>query len=364
MSDATNVKVTRDDAAWEVELKAEIPAEAVAKYRAAAMKDIQKTAKLDGFRPGKAPEDAIIRVYGESTVMRHAAQHAIEHELPELFASQKLFIVDTPRVTTDEPQTGKPLTFTARAALAPEIKVADYKKIAEKHNAVKEDTSVSDKEHTDALAHLRRERHRIDKIEAGTEPQKAAEESRATEEKDLPALDDAFVQSLGYPDAAAFSDALRTNIQNEKQLRAVEKRRAGILDDLVKDSKISYPKALREYEIEDMEARLKDDLSRIGQTLESYLAQTKKTKEELQDSWKEAADKRAKVRLILGKIAQEEKIEVPEKDLEHELTHAREHYPDANPQALRSHIAHAMRNERVLLFLTGEKPPEPHNHDH
>ncbi len=365
MSHATNIKVSRDDAAWEAEVKAEIPAAAMDTYRAEALKEIQKTAKLDGFRPGKAPEDAVLRVYGEPALLRAAAERAIQSELPEIFAAQKLLIVETPRVTTDEPVAGKPLAFTARAALAPEIKLPDYKAISTKHQAVKEDTSVTDEEHAQAMTHLRRERHRIDKIETGTEPQKAAEESRAAEEKDLPTLDDAFVQSLGYPDAAVFSEALRKNIQNEKELRATEKRRAAILDELVKDSKISYPATLREYELDDMEERVKGDLAQIHQTFESYLAEIKKTREELRTSWRDAADKRAKVRLILAEIGRKEMLEPDTAALDHELSHAKEHYKDASDDVLRAHISHGMKNEMVLRFLEGNPEPVGHtSHDH
>ena len=360
-----NVKVTRDDAAWEAEVKAEIPAEMLAHYRVEALKEIKKTAKLDGFRPGKAPEEQIVQVYGEGAILREAVQHAIQHELPELLAAQKLRCIEPPRVTTDVPETGKPLTFTARAALAPSVELPDYKKIAKKHTEAKEEVTVSDEEHTQALTHLRRERSRIDKIESGTEAQKAAEESRAAEAKDLPELDDAFVQSLGYESAEKFSEALRANIETEKEMQAREKRRALILDELVKDSKISYPSALREYELDDMEARLKDDLSRIGQTLESYFTQTKKTREQVRGEWKDAADKRAKVRLILTEIARKESIEPDEKALEHELEHARKAYPQADSIALRAHISHAMRNDATLRFLEGDtEPPEHHHHEH
>ena len=111
----TNVKISRDDARWETEIKAEIPAEVLATYRDTALKEIQKTAKLDGFRPGNAPLDRIVQVYGESAVMRHAAEMAIENELPILLAKESLGIVEAPRVTTDTPESGKPLVFTARA---------------------------------------------------------------------------------------------------------------------------------------------------------------------------------------------------------------------------------------------------------
>src|SRR3989344_1584628 len=352
MSDyLTNVKTSRDDTAWEAEVTAEITAEALAHYRGEALKEIAKTAKLDGFRPGKAPEAEIVRVYGEGAILREAVQTAIQHEIPELFAAQKAMTMEPPRVTTDAPETGKPLVFTARAALAPSVELPNYKTIAKKHTDAKEEVSVSDEEHVQALTHLRRERARIDKIEAGTEAQKAAEESRAAEAGDLPELDDAFVQSLGYESAEKFSEALRTNIKTEKEMQAAEKRRALILDELVKDSTIQYPSALREYELDDMEARLKDDLSRIGQNIDGYLAQTKKTREEVRAGWRDAADKRAKVRLVLAEIARKEAIEPDEKDLEHQLEHARKTYPQADPIALRAHIAHAMRNDATLKFL-------------
>ncbi|MBI5644710.1 hypothetical protein HY970_01295, partial [Candidatus Kaiserbacteria bacterium] len=291
---------------------------------------------------------------------------AIQAELPELLAAEKLLIIESPRVTTGAPESGKPLSIVARASLAPEVKLPDYKKIAAEH-PLSEDTNVSDKEHSEAMAHLRRERSRIDKIEAGTEAQKASEEARAMEEKDLPALDDAFVQSLGYENAEKFSDALRSNIKNEKEIRAREKRRSEILDDLVKESSIKYPAMMREYELNDMEARMTDDLARSGATMEGYLAQIKKSKEELRATWKDAADKRAKVRLILSEIARQEKIEPDAKALEHEISHAKEHYPSADEGALRAHILHAMRNEATLRFLEGDthsSDSEQATHDH
>ena len=355
-NELTNVKATRDDKTWEMELKAEIPAEVLEKYRAEALKEIQKTAKLDGFRPGKAPIERIIEVYGETAVMRDAAEHAIQHTLPEALAEQQFLIIEAPKVTTDTPVAGKPLTFTARAPLAPEVKLPDYKKIASKQPLPAEkDLTVTDDEHKEALTHLQRERARIDRLEKGLEPQKAAEEAKALKAEELPALDDEFVQSLGYENAAKFTEALRTNMKTEKEMQAREKRRTGILDELVKNSKISYPARLREFELDDMEARMSDDLARMGSNMEAYLSQTKKTHADIRKGWEEAADKRAKIRLILTEIARAEKIEPDEEALKHEIEHAKEHYPQADAETLRVHIAHAMRNDAVLKFLEAAK---------
>jgi len=351
MGNTDNVTVTRDEKSWEVEVKAEVGAEALDSYRTKALAEIQRGAKMDGFRPGKAPMDAVLKMYGEDTIMRRAAEMAIQNELPEILVKENVLVIEAPRVTTDTPTSGKPLLFTARAPMAPQVRLGDYKATAKKHHEITDDLSVSDKEHAEAMTHIRRERARIDKIEAGAEPQKAAEESKTMEEKDLPEIDDAFSQTIGYADAAAFSDALRANIKHEKELKAAEKRRSRILEDLVKESNISYPARLREYELDDMEARIKDDLARTGTSFEAYLAEIKKTREELRDTWVTAADMRTKVRLILAEISRSERIEPDQAALDQELKHAREHHKDADPNILRTHIAHAMRNEATLRRL-------------
>ena len=348
----TIVSITRDTDAWEVEVKAEIPAPILLSYRTEALKEIQKTAKLDGFRPGYAPESEIIRVYGESTILRHAAEHAIQHELPEILASQKLPIVETPHVTIEAPVSGKPLSFTARAALAPEIKLPDYKEIVKKHPPMdREKITVTDEEHAHAMTHLKRERARIEKVEKGMAPAQARDESGKLEEKDLPALDDEFAKSIGYESIAQFHTSVRENLKTEKGRRASDARRESMLEEIAKGSTIKYPRVLFNYELDDMEARLKDDLERAGSTLDAYLGQAKKTREQIRSEWKDAADKRAKIRLILAEIARLEKIEPDENALKQEIELAKKHYKDASHAALRSHIANAMRNEATIQFL-------------
>jgi hypothetical protein len=188
---------------------------------------------------------------------------------------------------------------------------------------------------------------RIDKIESGEEPQKGAEESRAVAESDLPAIDEQFVQSLGYESVPVFEEALRKNIGNEKELRAIEKRRNAILDELVAKSTIHFPASLREYELQDMEARIQDDLSRIGQTFETYLTQIQKTRDEVREGWKDAADKRVKVRLILAEIARKENIEPDREALEREIKHAKEHYPQTDADTLRSYVQSRFRGPKT-----------------
>ena len=349
-----HIQVTRDESSWEVEIKGEIPADALLRHRQEALKELQKTAKMDGFRPGHAPIERIVAVYGETTIMRRTAEHAIQSVLPELLAKENILIIETPRVQTENPEAGKPLPFTARASLPPHVELPDWKKIAHKHNEKKETTTISDEERTQAKTHMRRERARVEKMEAGAEPQKAAEEAKATPEADLPTLDDVFARSIGYESVEAFEEALHSNMKQEKETQAKQILRNAILDELAKESKIQYPAILKEYELDDMEGRIREDLARFGSTFENYLEQTKKTREAIRTEWSEAADKRATTRLILSEIAKQEKI-VPDEDrVETELKHAKEHYKDADPANLRAGIVHAMRNEKVLELLESQ----------
>jgi len=363
MSDATNIKISRDEERWEFEIRAEIPAEALMKYRAEAIKEIAADATLPGFRKGKAPEAILIKHYGEQVILEHAAEHAVKHELPEILAKEQANIVEAPRVSIDPPQLGKSLNFVARAPLAPEVKLPDYKKIAATISSEKTEQTVTEEEHTEALTHLKRERARIDHLEKGKTPQEAAEHAKNLDPKDLPTLDDEFAKSVGYESAQLFETAVRDNMKNEKDIRETEKRRAKLLEELVKNSTIHYPVILKDYELDDMEARMASDLERMGTTLDKYLTSVKKTREDMRKEWEAPADQRARVRLVLAEIARQEKIEPDQEKLAHELEHAKKHVKDVDESSLRAHIAHTLRNEAVINFLEGNKP-EPHSHDH
>jgi FKBP-type peptidyl-prolyl cis-trans isomerase (trigger factor) len=355
MSNATNVTVSRDDARWELELRGEIPAEALIKYRAEALREVTAEAKIDGFRPGKAPESVILKQYGEQTILEHAAEHAVQDEIPEILAKEKANIVESPRVSIEPPVAGEALKFVARAPLAPETKLPDYKKIAAAKNAEKVESVVTDEEHAQTMAHLKREKVRVQGLEAGKDPAAAMEDARKMADGELPALDDEFVKSLGYESVDKFSDVVRENLKNEKELKETEKRRAALLDELVKKSEIKYPALLKEYELDDMEARMAGDLERMSTTMDKYLASVKKTREDLRKEWDPQADERAKVRLVLSEIARTEKLEPDAERLAHEIKHAKEHYPQANDAALRAHISHALRNEAVISWLESQK---------
>lgn len=347
--------ITRDETAWELVVKAEIAPHAIDEHRKHVIAHLVKDSKLDGFRPGKAPEAAVVKAVGDAAILRETIEHAINHELPEILAGESANIVSSPKVMVEKAPkqlpADSPISFTARAPLAPEVQLPDYKKIAKKHTEQKEGVVVTDEEHAQTMTHLKRECARITKVELGLTPAEAAKDAQAMEEKDLPALDDEFLKSLGYESLEKFSDSVRANIKTEKELQATEKRRAAMLDDLIAASSVKYPRLLLDYEIDDMLARLKQDLANMQIPFDRYIAEVKKTEDDIRKESEPTADKRAKMRLVLSHIAIAEKIDADPARLEKEITHAKQHYPNADDANLRAHIQHALRNEAVIAFL-------------
>lgn len=339
----------------EVEVSADIPKEIIASYRDQALTSFTQTLELPGFRKGKAPKEAVLKHVGEGPLLMEAAERAISEELPKLFASENLLIIDTPQVTIGAVSLDAPLHFTAKAPLPPSVELPDYKKIAKKHPAPEGDFAATEEEIADALNHLKRERMRIEFMEGGMEHSSALEKSRSADAKELPDLDDTFVQSLGFESAAAFADSVKTNISSEKKRSAEEKRRAEMLDDLVKNATIAIPPIMLQWELDEIEAQFKEDVKRMGATWENYLKLSGKTRDEVRTSWLETAEKRVKTRLILDAIAGKENITPPQEAIDHELAHLKEHHPGGDEAHMRAYVTRSKRVEAVLRFLEGEE---------
>lgn len=360
-----DVRVTRDENTLEVQVSATIPAETLSRYRRETLKDLRRTVEIDGFRKGSAPEEMVIKRVGAEALLRQAAENAVQEELPKVFAAEKLLVIAAPQVSVGVPQEGAPLSFTAKAPLAPHVELADYKKISLKHPESPGPFEATDQEAGDAILHLRRERKRIELIEAGSAPEKAAQEASKADSASLPAIDDAFASSIGFESAEAFTASVRTNIEREKRAQAHDKRRAEIIDAIVESSTIRMPEIVRAWELDEIEAQFSADLARAGTTVDAYLSHIGKTKDTVRDSWKDSAEKRAKTRLALDAIAAKEKIEPSAEDVSREAAHLKLHHPSASEEAVEAFVRRSLRTEMTVRFLEGKDPavpPTTHQH--
>lgn len=353
-SSAVNVSITKKSEESAVEVRAEVPIERVAHFRAKAVKELANEVSIDGFRKGNVPEKILIPHIGEVAVMERAASIAVQDELPIILAREKILAIETPKVTITKLAAGNPLCFTALVTIMPEVILPDYRTIAKKHNVTKEPTSVSDDEVADMQKYLRRERAKIERIEKGAEPAIAHEESQKLEEKDLPPLDDVFAKQLGAESAANLTERMRENILKDKERRAAEKMRLATIEEIIEKTTLPLPAILIEHELDGMLGRMAQDIEHAGSTLEAYLKEASKTPGELRKEWRDAAVKRAKMQVIVREIAAQENIKPDEKDIARELEHLKTHHKDVPDADLRMHVESALLPDAVFRFLESQ----------
>ena len=103
-----------------------------------------------------------------------------------------------------------------------------------------------------------------------------------------------------------------------------------------------------------MFGQMEHDLARANLKIDDYLAHIKKTREELATEWAPAAEKRAKLQLILNEIAKHEHIVAPAETVEQEVAHLLEQYKDADPTRIMLYVSSMFVNEEVLKMLEKE----------
>ncbi|MES2006997.1 MAG: hypothetical protein V4436_02735 [Patescibacteria group bacterium] len=147
------------------------------------------------------------------------------------------------------------------------------------------------------------------------------------------------------------TEKLRANMVMEKGQQARDKRRGKIIDALLEKTEVEVPQIFIDSELEKIIGQMKDDVSRFGLTFDGYLSQVGKTEEQLKEEFTEQATKRAKLQMVLNKIAADEKIDAEKADVDEEMKHALEHFPEAKQDLLRIHVETVLRNEKVLQMI-------------
>ena len=137
----------------------------------------------------------------------------------------------------------------------------------------------------------------------------------------LPGLNDEFAAQLG-PEIKNVA-ALKEEVSRNLKLRAEAKARADfeekVIDAVVASSQVEFPPVLVETEIHRMLNEQAWQFERQGVNLEEYLKSINKTEAELHEELHPVATKRVTQSLVLGKVAEAEKVEASEKEIDEEI---------------------------------------------
>jgi trigger factor len=137
-------------------------------------------------------------------------------------------------------------------------------------------------------------------------------------EEKLPGIDDGLATQVS-PEFKTL-DILKEEVTKSLKLRGEERARIDfeekLINAVVEQSKVEYPPVLIDLETNRILNEQARQLQLTGQGMDQYLKSINKTAEQLHEELRPVATKNVAAALVLGKIADEEKIEVTQADME------------------------------------------------
>ena len=325
------------------------------------LQDKAKHMVIPGFRKGEAPVELVKKQLGEQNILEDAAKELAAQALAQLILDKSLKVVGRPDIVLGEVKDGQDIDLEAYVTVLPEVKIKDsYKDALKKINAEPlKEVEVSDEDVKKVLEHLRREKARILTLQAmqNKKPEEVKmPDFNAIPEDQLPQLDEKDFKELAGADSLEdFQKKVKENIKAEREIAVKEERRAKLAEELLKHVEVDLPEDIIQMELQRAKAQMEQDLQMMGLTLDAYLAQISKDKEEFEKEMYEAAKKRAILQLALDKIAEQEKISVDPQEIEHEVQHILSHSPQADPNEVRAFVDAQKSNEKVFDYLMNLK---------
>ena len=141
-------------------------------------------------------------------------------------------------------------------------------------------------------------------------------------EKVLPELTDEFVKEFSKEAAstvAEYKEKLKEEIKLEKENLAEKSYSDKVISTAVENAKVSVPEKLVEQEVNSMFEQFTGNLSRQGLSFDLYEQFTGKGEADLKAEMKSDAENKIKTSFVLSEIAEVEKVEVTEADIDAEV---------------------------------------------
>jgi FKBP-type peptidyl-prolyl cis-trans isomerase (trigger factor) len=333
----------------EVELSGDIPTDTIAPYRETALMHLAEHVEMPGFRPGHVPADIVLKKVGEIAVLEEAVELFMQDFYIPLLEEHKVDAVGRPDIRITKLAPGNPVSVVINAAIYPVVTLPkDWKAIGEKV-AHEPAAPATDEEVAQTIEQLRKSRAQK------PTPTEGAEQTDV--EPVLPELDDAFAKSLGaFENVESLKTQIKKGIGEEKERAAKDTRRGKIIEALLEKVEVEIPAIFVESELDKIMSQMKEDVARFNIPFEDYLKRIEKTEEQMREEFRKQARQRAKLQLTLNKIAEDEKVEADKAEVDEEVKHAFEHFPEAKPELVRIHVETVLKNEKVLQMLRKIRP--------
>lgn len=177
-----------------VEFDVEVAVDRVKSEVEKAYTSVAKTARVSGFRPGRAPRKVLAHLYG-SRIAADVAQRLVDETYPQAISEQKLQPVTDPAIEPRRLEENKPFGYKARVEVLPQIENVKYDGL----EATRPKVVVTPEQISERLDQLRRSHSTLEPLK---EPRAAASGDVATIDFTL-SVDGALIDDAGATDFQA-----------------------------------------------------------------------------------------------------------------------------------------------------------------
>jgi len=283
-----------------------------------AFKKLNKDAKIDGFRPGKAPKEMYIKKYGMTSIYMEASELVLEKAYEEMLKENEgETIVAQPEINVSA-VTDEYVEFKFVLTLKPEVKLGKYTGLGVK----KEEVKVTKKEVEEAIDNMRqRYTENVDK------------------DGEVAQGDVAIIDFEGFKDGVAFDggkgEDYSLKIGSNTFIPGFEEQIIGMKKDEEKEINVTFPedyhaedlkgqpvifkvkvKEIKEQKLPELDKDFFEDLGMEGITTKEELA---KQLEENIKTHKEADAENKYIDDLLEKAAKNTEVEIPEVMIKEEI---------------------------------------------
>lgn len=146
-------------------------------------------------------------------------------------------------------------------------------------------------------------------------------------EQELPVIDDEFVKDVSEFDTLDEMKAdVRTNLEKAAVTRAENQMKNNVIEKVYDANEIDIPDVMVEAEIDNMLNEFDQQLRSQGMDMKTYMQFVGKEIKDFREEVKEDAYKRTKTRMIVSRIADQEKFEVTDDEINTELDNMAKQY--------------------------------------
>ncbi|MCL1983293.1 MAG: trigger factor [Clostridiales bacterium] len=140
-------------------------------------------------------------------------------------------------------------------------------------------------------------------------------------EEELPELNDDFAKDVSeYDTIEELKDETREKLVKSRSVSAENQMKNSVIEAIYNSNDIEIPTAMIDDEVLDMFDEFSQQLMYQGMTLEKYYEYAGKDEDALRAEFWDDAKKRVKTRVLMLEVAKKENIEVPQEEIESELS--------------------------------------------